>query len=920
MGRVNRGTMLAQLADLLKERTPAIHKKWTARARAEGYDDGTIIHAAVWPTMLAALRSEDLSSFRRRLHDVIHERVTAGTTTRRQFMNETQVQFEVIASELLAHWQGDEAELASLWQALSRLQAEASFALSESYLRATRRKSSEAVRTALLQQENREIKALQETIAAVQSTLDLSEVLSKIVNGVVEGMGYLAALLAVVDEQTKTLQMRAVAVEGRLRRIGAHLIGQDAVQVAMPLSQMDNLAVQAALAGRTAVTTRLHDVFRPMVPSLTCDAWQKLAGICAIASIPLVVQDRLMGVLLAGSFKEEISQRELMSLQAFAQQAATAIEKAQLFAETGRRLTEVTTLYSLANQIASSLELERVLETIVEALRMAIGCRGCVLFLLDEETEMLEIKAAAGVKPQWRKAAKLRLGEGIAGQVALTGQSTYIPDTHQYPDYIVFDPKVRSLLVVPMVSQGRVIGTLNVDETYPDAFSPDLERLLTIAAAQAAVAITNASLFEATVFEKTRTEAIINHMADGLLMLDDALSVARLNPALEQMLGIRAADVVGRSISELADDPHSEPLVSISRVELPQEEIDQWIMDGVALPCANCMIRLPGVQELAEKVKQVERSASHCTRCAVFERYAEIHARLGVIEQEIALGEPVNRILKVSSSLVLDMSGKPLGQVKVVHDVTRERELDQMKSDFISMVSHELRTPLFSIQGFIRLILDGQVPDEETRTNFLTIVEEQAQHLADMVDNLLDLSRLEAGLIDLKLEIVQIGEIARQTIIKLHSLAQSKHIALRTHVADDVPSITGDRRWLEHVITNLVSNAIKFTSEGGQVWVLVKPRASDVVVQVIDSGIGISKEAQKNLFSKFFQVDGSATREASGTGLGLYIARRIVEAHGGRIWVESEVGKGSAFGFSLPLSEALLEVESAIDQVFDASS
>lgn len=897
--------MLAQLADLLEERAPVIYKRWMAKARAEGYNNGTIIHAAVWPTLLAALRAEDLTSFRQRLSDVIHEKVTAGTTTRRQFMDETQAQFEVIANELLAHWRGDKTELASLWHALSRLQTEASFAFSESYLKAARRKSPEAFKAALLQQENREIKALQETITAVQSTLNLSEVLHKIVNGVVDGMGYLAALLAVVDEQTNTLRVRAIAMEERLRRMGARIIGLDVAQAAVSLSQRDNLAVQSALAGQTVVTTSLHDVFRPMVPPLTCDACQKLSGIYAIASIPLMAQDRLMGVLLAGSFKEEISQQELMSLQAFAQQAATAIEKAQLFAETEHRLTEVTTLYSLANQIACSLELERVLETIVEALRAAVGCRGCVLFLLDKESEMLEIKAAVGVKPQWRKAAKLRLGEGTAGQAALTGQPIYIPDTHQEPNYVVFDPEVRSVLVVPMISQGRIIGTLNVDDTRPNAFSPDLERLLTIAAAQAAVAITNASLFGETVFEKMQIEAIINHMADGLLMMDDALRVVRLNPALEQMLDIRATDVIGRSIPELTNDPHFGPLVSISRIELPQEETEQWILDDVALPCADCMIRLPGAQELAKEVKPVERPASHCTQCAAFERYAEIHARQGVIEQEITLGEPVNRILKVSSSLVLDTNGKPLGQVKVVYDVTKERELDQMKSDFISMVSHELRTPLFSIQGYIRLILDDQVPDEETRTSFLAIVEEQAQHLAGMVDDLLDLSRLEAGLIDLKLEPVQIGEIGHQTIIKLHSLAQSKQIALEMQVADDIPLLTADRRWLDHVMINLVDNAIKFTPEGGQVLVLAKRRKSDVVVQVIDSGIGIPKEAQKSLFSKFYQVDGSATREMGGTGLGLYIVRRIVEAHGGRIWVESEVGKGSVFSFSLPLSEAL---------------
>ncbi len=912
--------MLAQLAELLEEQTPAICKKWLTLSRTKGYSEGMIIHADVWPVLLKALRAEDLSLLRQQLDEVIAEKVTAGAITRRQFMDETLAQFEVIANELLAHSQQDAASLVALWRALGRLQAEVTFCFSESYLKAARRKSPEAVKATLLQQENRELRALQEIITAVQSTLDLPEVLDKVVNGVVDGMGYLAALLTVVDEPTNALVVRAIAAEKRLQHISLRLIDRDPGQTVLPLTHKDNLAVQSALDNQTAVTNRLHDVFRPLVSALNCEALQKLSGIHAIASIPLKAQERLTGVLLAGSAKEEISPGELMSLQAFALQAATAIEKAQLFAETKRRLTEVTTLYNLANQVSSSLELERVLEIIAEALRQAVNCRGCVLFLLNQESEMLEIKAAAGVKPEWRQAARLRLGEGIAGQVALTGQSIYIPDTHQGRDIVVFDPEVRSILAVPMISQGRIIGTLNVDDNQPDAFPPDLEQLLTIAAAQAAVAITNASLFEQTVFEKMRTEAIINHMADGLLMLDNALRIVRLNPALEQMLSLKAIEVLGRSILELRYEPYSQALVAISEMELPQEEIDRWIIDSAALPCTGCLIRLPGVQELASKAGQIEQPADYCTQCPVLERCAEIQHRCGVLEQEISLAEPVNRILKISSSVVLDANHRPLGLVKVVYDVTKARQLDQLKSDFISMVSHELRTPLFSIQGFIRLILDGEVPDEGTRVNFLTIVEEQTTHLAAMVENLLNLSRLEAGLIDLQLEPVPISDIAYRTIEKLHTLAQSKNIALDVRVADGLLSVNGDRRWLEHVMTNLVDNAIKFTPQGGEVRVLARKRASKVVVQVVDSGIGISPEAQKNLFEKFYQVDGSATREAGGTGLGLYIARQIIEAHGGKIWVESQVGKGSAFSFSLPLTQSPAEVETAANQSLDTNS
>jgi len=175
-------------------------------------------------------------------------------------------------------------------------------------------------------------------------------------------------------------------------------------------------------------------------------------------------------------------------------------------------------------------------------------------------------------------------------------------------------------------------------------------------------------------------------------------------------------------------------------------------------------------------------------------------------------------------------------------------------------------------------------------------------------------------LLDLKLETVQIGEVAYQTIANLRPLAQGKHIGINIHIADDIPPLMADRRWLEHVMTNLVGNAVKFTPQEGEIGVRIERAASEIVVQVADSGIGIPKEAHKDLFSKFYQVDSSTTRRAGGTGLGLYIARQIVEAHGGRIWVDSEEGKGSTFSFSLPMPERLPEAKQAAEQTSDAGS
>ncbi|MBN1640491.1 MAG: GAF domain-containing protein [Anaerolineae bacterium] len=215
-------------------------------------------------------------------------------------------------------------------------------------------------------------------------------------------------------------------------------------------------------------------------------------------SVPLIGQDRLLGMIcLQHRERDAFSEADQRSLYGIADQATMVIENAQLYEMVNAQLAEASTLYMLSEQISYSLDTETVLNSVTDILKRVLNCRGCVIFLLDEEREWLEIQVSSGIKPHWQRSARMRMGEGIAGRVAQTGQPIYIPDTQCEPQFIVFDPAVRSLLAVPMVYKGSVIGVLNVDDDKVDAFTPDTERLLSIAAAQAAVAIENAGLFEA---------------------------------------------------------------------------------------------------------------------------------------------------------------------------------------------------------------------------------------------------------------------------------------------------------------------------------------------------------------------------------------------------------------------------------------
>ncbi|MGC8781620.1 MAG: sensor histidine kinase, partial [Anaerolineae bacterium] len=231
-----------------------------------------------------------------------------------------------------------------------------------------------------------------------------------------------------------------------------------------------------------------------------------------------------------------------------------------------------------------------------------------------------------------------------------------------------------------------------------------------------------------------------------------------------------------------------------------------------------------------------------------------------------------------------------------------ERRLAQMKDDFIATVSHELRTPLFALQGFLDLLRRNKVHDEKTRQEFLETAAQNAQRLARLVNDLLDITRLESGQIRLEPEPIEVGELIAETLDSLASLAADKQISLTWSLAEPTIEIVADRNRLRQVLVNLVGNAVKFSEPHQTVTVTAGRTDGKVRIAVIDQGPGIAPQDLPRLFSKFFQAEKPFTRSAGGAGLGLYISKQIVEAHGGEIGVESKLGEGSTFFFILPIA------------------
>ncbi len=245
--------------------------------------------------------------------------------------------------------------------------------------------------------------------------------------------------------------------------------------------------------------------------------------------------------------------------------------------------------------------------------------------------------------------------------------------------------------------------------------------------------------------------------------------------------------------------------------------------------------------------------------------------------------------------------------VHIARDITERKQaeenlqkIDRMKMEFLSNVSHELRTPLQSISGFVKLIIDGQVSDLETQQEFLQIVDRETWHLGNLINGLLDMSRLESGRFQINKTLVPLSEAITDSIKIFYSLAREKNIELTKDIPVQLPEIEVDAERFRQVIINLLSNAIKFCDPGGNVNFKSEIRNGEILFEVSDNGIGISEDATEHLFEKFYRVEDKLAR--GGTGLGLYITKQIVEAHGGRIWVKSKIGEGSTFSFTLPLN------------------
>jgi len=372
-------------------------------------------------------------------------------------------------------------------------------------------------------------------------------------------------------------------------------------------------------------------------------------------------------------------------------------------------------------------------------------------------------------------------------------------------------------------------------------------------AAQTAAAVRNAIELRRVRQEKEQLEAILYYSADGILTVDRQLRITSFNPAMERLTGWRTPEVMGRFYYD------------VLRPKDPQ---------GNELGLHND----PLLQAFASSGPIVDREMIITTRDS----------------QQVDIG--------VTASAVRSPHGEPLSGVLNLRDITRIRENEQLRSTFMSIISHELQTPIAIIKGYASTLRreDAQW-DEQTIRGRLEAIEEESDRLNHLVANVLQASRIQAGGLKMDPGPLDLAEMSRKVVRKF--AARSPNHTLRVHLPANMPTVWADRERIEEVLLNLLDNAVKYSPKAKLIRIEGQVTGESITISVGDTGIGIPLREQGRIFDRFQRVDNKASRTTQGAGLGLYICRAILEAHGGRIWVESELGKGSTFFFNLPRME-----------------
>lgn len=598
----------------------------------------------------------------------------------------------------------------------------------------------------------------------------------------------------------------------------------------------------------------------------------KQRGIGASLVVPLVAQDQAIGLLLlfAAEPNRHFHPNETGFARLLASQLAAAIVAFRITEQARRRGDELATLNEIAATVTSTLDTHEVYSLVVQKLNEYFNVDAGSLLLINEASATLDFVMTIEGGEERLAGLRVPLGQGVVGHVAATGEYAIVADAKSDPrfyreisDAVGYD--TRSILCVPMLAKGRVIGAIELLNKLNGEFTPRDARRLTRMAAFIGVAIENARLFKQVTDGRDRLQAILNSTADGILLTDMQGHILSANPMVARLVDVDEDVLLGRTLAELQNDLH---------VRAHEVTTRTW-----------------------------DDEESGVTQTAT----------------EYELGGARRRFIRHFTLPVRHDDGSVYAQLELFRDITQEKELEQLRDDYTGMLVHDLRAPLTSIMNGIMMVnrgLGGPISDQQRE--LLNIAHQGSQTVLELINNLLDIAKMEQGRMGLELEPISPYAVVDRATERLTVSARSRNLVVEQQLAVGLPTINADPDKVVRMLQNLLDNALKFSPGNATVIVGVHairnglpdlglPVRSPIsegdwlIFWIQDHGPGIPAAYHERVFEKFGQVRG---RKVRGTGLGLTFCKLAVEAHQGRIWLESREGHGSTFAFALPCIDA----------------
>jgi PAS domain S-box-containing protein len=575
------------------------------------------------------------------------------------------------------------------------------------------------------------------------------------------------------------------------------------------------------------------------------EPWHELAagvGYRALLAVPVASPraERFGLVIIFFAAERVFSDEDLELARHLADAARGALERSELFEaeRTARALSQQ--LARTGGVLATELDPAAVLDEVVQQAPALLGAEACAVRTFEEDE--LVVSAASGkgadeaVGTRWSATALL------SGDVFQSRSPLAVEDASADERLLSVDPILAAgysgYLGVPLSGpEGTLAGVLAVYARRPRTWRPEEIEALQALAANTSAALANAELYSRVSLEKERSVAILANIADGIVAVDRDGEVVLWNAAAEEITGVPQEEAVGRTT------------VQVLRRELEAGEDE-----------TRSGPRLVSIVRGGEEVW-----------------------------------------LSLSEAVMRDPLGAVAGRIFAFRDISADRMVEQVKSDFVAAVSHELRTPLTSIYGFAETLLRQDIPfGEEERRTFIGYIASESERLAEIVDQLLNVARLDAGDLQVDLGRIDVGSVVSEVVGTVEESGVMNGHHFKIELPDEPLAAEADPDKVRQVFSILVENALRYSPQGGTVTVGARRNADRVEVRVVDEGMGIPSAERERIFRKFYRAESAARDGAAGTGLGLFIAKELVTAMGGRIWVDSTEGEGSSFAFELP--------------------